>query len=126
MGQFALKVVHDIDAPERFRWQLLEDEERAQGRHRVHQLSDKAFDSYADALNAGAVALARADQESYENEAADPVGEPARPAASSGSVQSQYVSHSNPRALSTGAQEVRPAQTSNRYGGRQTGRTPGR
>ena len=31
------------------------------------------FSNYADALNAGTLALAKADGESYENEAADPV-----------------------------------------------------
>lgn len=40
-----------------------------------HSAAECAFSSYADALNAGTLALANADGQPYENEAADPVGD---------------------------------------------------
>jgi hypothetical protein len=40
-----------------------------------HSAAECDFASYADALNAGTLALAKADGQPYENEAADPVGD---------------------------------------------------
>jgi hypothetical protein len=40
-----------------------------------HSIADCDYDSYEAALNAGTLELARLDNEPYENEAADPVGD---------------------------------------------------
>jgi hypothetical protein len=55
-----------------FRWVLVEiDGERVL----PHSHAACGFDSYEAALNAGTLALAAADGEEFENEAADPVGD---------------------------------------------------
>jgi len=70
MSPHALMVI--ADEPGTFHWVLLE----VDGRH-VDPLGSSTcqFDSYAAALNDGTVALAAADGQPYENEAADPVGD---------------------------------------------------
>ena len=57
-----------------FRWMLLQPGEVALA-FEPHSHSDCDFDSYAAALNAGTLALAAADEQPYENEAAEPVGD---------------------------------------------------
>lgn len=47
----------------------------APDRHEQVDAADCDYATFADALNAGTVALAKADGEPYENEAADPVGD---------------------------------------------------
>ena len=123
MSEFdlALKVVRDDEHYEQFRWLLLVDDEEARGRHHVHEMSDCAFDTWADALNAGTVALARAEGQSYENEAADPVGDADCAAEASYAATTKapaaYVSRDDLRKGAKGeAGGTQPGQTSNRYG----------
>ena len=73
MDRYALQVSTE-ENPATYRWKILE----ASGGSRsfnLHSTSECDFDSYANALNAGTLALARLDGEPYENEAADPVGD---------------------------------------------------
>lgn len=72
MKRHALQVVSE--EPSSFRWQLLAPTEEAL-KFEAHSHSECSFADYAAALNAGTLALAAADEQSYENEAADPVGE---------------------------------------------------
>lgn len=62
------------DDPGHFRWMPL-----APGADTLtfeaHSHAECEFDSYEAALNAGTLALAAADEQPYENEAADPVGD---------------------------------------------------
>jgi len=60
------------DGPRAWRWRL---ETFDRDTVRTHALAECAFDTYADAMNAGTLALSRADGQPYENEAADPVGD---------------------------------------------------
>ena len=72
MKRHALQVISDD--PGNFRWVLLAptDDWNVFGEHSA---ADCDFDTYEAALNAGALALAAADVQPYENEAADPVGD---------------------------------------------------
>ena len=61
----------DVDA---FRWVVMV--RQAEGKPFVeHSSAECDFPDYAAALNAGTLALAAADEQPYENEAADPVGD---------------------------------------------------
>ena len=72
MKRHALQVVSDDSG--NFRWMLLAptpdwnvfDE---------HSAADYDFETYYEALNAGMVALTAADEQPFENEATDPVGD---------------------------------------------------
>ena len=72
MPRHALQVISDD--PGNYRWVLLAPTEDAL-EFEAHSAADCAFDNYESALNAGTLALAKADGEAYENEAADPVGD---------------------------------------------------
>lgn len=72
MKSHALQVISD-DAGF-FRWQLLQPGDVALA-FEPHSHSDDVFADYESALNAGTLALAAADDQPYENECADPVGE---------------------------------------------------
>lgn len=72
MSHHALQVI--TDDPGSYRWVLLAPTEDWD-RFDAHSSAECDFDTYEDALNAGTLALAAADGESYENEAADPVGD---------------------------------------------------
>jgi len=69
MKRHALQVISDDEGA--FRWQLLEPTEGALA-FQPHSHSECRFDDYEAALNAGTLALAAADEQPYENEAADP------------------------------------------------------
>ena len=71
MTYHALQILSDD--PGSFRWVVLKPTADALI-FEEHSVADSNFAGYADALNAGTLALAKADGESYENEAADPVG----------------------------------------------------
>lgn len=47
----------------------------APARHEQVDTADCDYATFADALNAGTIVLARAEDEPYENDAADPVGD---------------------------------------------------
>lgn len=67
---YALHIVEE--EPDTYRWVLLE----IDGENLIPNThSDCEYGTYADALNAGTLALAAADGQPYENEAADPVGD---------------------------------------------------
>jgi hypothetical protein len=66
---FALHI--HSDDPGTWRWTLLSLDHEVASEHSAAACD---FATYADALNAGTVALAAADGQPYENEAADPVG----------------------------------------------------
>jgi len=72
MKRHALLVLSDNH--ENFRWVLLAptDDWYIFGEHSA---ADRDFHTYEAALNAGTLALAAADEQPYENEAADPVGD---------------------------------------------------
>jgi len=72
MKRHALQVISD--GPGNFRWVLLASI-ADWNVFREHSATACYFDTYESALNAGTLALAAADQEPYENEAADPVGD---------------------------------------------------
>lgn len=115
----ALQVFRD-DEDGQYHWAVLEERGEDSGVFSPLSAGEEAFPTYADALNAGAVALAAAAREPYENEAADPVGE-LTGAAPSNKVPvlapSAYVSRDDLRKVSKGkAGGTRPGQTSNRYG----------
>jgi hypothetical protein len=71
MKRHALQII-SVDEGS-FRWQLMEPTDEALA-FQPHSHSDCEFDDYESALNAGTLALAAADEQPYENEAADPVG----------------------------------------------------
>lgn len=70
MNQHALMVV--ADEPGTFHWVLLKIDGQVAT---SHSQSECAFEDYESALNAGTLALAAVDEQPYENEAADPVGD---------------------------------------------------
>lgn len=72
MTYHALQILSDD--PGTFRWVVLKPTDDALV-FEEHSVADCDFAVYADALNAGTLALAKADGEPYENEAADPVGD---------------------------------------------------
>lgn len=67
---YALHIIEE--EPDAWRWVIVELDGET-----VHpnSYSDSDYGTYADALNAGTLALAAADGQPYENEAADPVGD---------------------------------------------------
>lgn len=73
---YALQVITDPDDTNSYRWVVLEQEPDNVGRFREHSASDCDFTDWAAALDAGTLALAAAEGRPYENEAADPVGDP--------------------------------------------------
>ncbi len=72
---YALQVLVDPDHDGKFRWLVMEEGPAGAGHFIPHSAGDCGFDSYEAALNAGTLALAAADRQPYENEAADPVGD---------------------------------------------------
>lgn len=77
MPSFCLQIIHDPDHTETFRWTILEQELNEALVFKPHSESECDFDSWAAALDAGTLALAHAEGQAYENEAADPVGDAA-------------------------------------------------
>ena len=71
MKRHALQVISDDEG---FRWVLLAPTDDALI-FDPHSAAGCDFDDYEAALNAGTLALAAADEQPYENEAADPVGD---------------------------------------------------
>ena len=72
MKSHALQVTSD--QPGSFRWVLLQPGTAALA-FAPHSHAECDYPDYESALNAGTLALAAADEQPYENEAADPVGE---------------------------------------------------
>ncbi|QHI99379.1 hypothetical protein GT347_16170 [Xylophilus rhododendri] len=72
MNRHALQVISDDSGS--FRWVLLASTDEAL-RFEAHSHADCDFEDYASALNAGTLALAAADEQPYENEAAVPAGD---------------------------------------------------
>lgn len=72
---YALQIVADPDDTASYRWIVLAQEPDDAGRFSEHSAAECAFDDWAAALDAGTVALAAAEAQPYENEAADPVGD---------------------------------------------------
>lgn len=72
---YSLQVLPDNDGGKTFRWVILKQDEHEALLFEEHSFAEEDFDRWADALNAGTVALARAEGQPYENEAADPVQE---------------------------------------------------
>ncbi|MCZ2498122.1 hypothetical protein GN316_15260 [Xylophilus sp. Kf1] len=72
MPSHSLQIISDD--PGNFRWVLLAPTEDWD-RFVEHSAAGCDFDTYEAALNAGTLALAAADEQPYENEAADPVGD---------------------------------------------------
>lgn len=70
MSIYSLNVSQE--EPGAYRWVLVEIDGETVA---PHSHAECHFDSYETALNAGTLALAAADGEEYENEAADPVGD---------------------------------------------------
>ena len=113
----ALQVFHD-DEDGQYHWAVLEERGEDSGVFSPLSAGETGFATYADALNAGAVALAAVAGEPYENEAADPVGDATGAASRAPApAPAAYVSRDNLRKVAKGeAGGVRPGQTSNRYG----------
>ena len=72
---YCLQIIADPDDAESFRWIVLEQESNDALVFKPHSAADCDFDSWAAALDAGTWALAQAEGQPYENEAADPVGD---------------------------------------------------
>jgi len=75
MPSHCLQIIADPDHEETFRWVVLEQEPLDAHVFKHHSTSECDFDSWAAALDAGTLALAAAEGQAYENEAADPVGD---------------------------------------------------
>ncbi|CAN7751883.1 hypothetical protein LJR066_006709 [Acidovorax sp. LjRoot66] len=75
MASYCLQIIPDPDQDETFRWIVLEQEANEALVFKPHSASECDFDSWASALDAGTLALAAAEGQPYENEAADPVGD---------------------------------------------------
>ncbi|WPB58664.1 hypothetical protein [Xylophilus sp. GOD-11R] len=72
MKRHALQILSDD--PGTYRWVVMEPTDDALA-FEPHSHAECDYPDYESALNAGTLALAAADGEAYENEAADPVGE---------------------------------------------------
>ncbi len=70
---YALQVIADPDDSNSYRWVVLEQAGNDAGKFREHSASDCEFSEWSAALDAGTLALAAAEGQPYENEAADPV-----------------------------------------------------
>ncbi|MBV7541994.1 hypothetical protein [Acidovorax sp. sic0104] len=75
MPSCCLQIIADPDHDGSFRWVLLELVENEALLFKPHSAADCDFQSWESALNAGTIALAHAEGQVYENEAADPVGD---------------------------------------------------
>lgn len=75
MPSFALQILTDPDEPSTFSWVVLEQDPEDAFTFRPHSAADCEFEDWAAALDAGTLALAAAEGQAYENEAADPVGD---------------------------------------------------
>lgn len=75
MPSHCLQIIPDPDNEQAFRWIVLEQEQNEALVFRPHSASNCDFDSWGAALDAGTLALAKAEGQAYENEAADPVGD---------------------------------------------------
>lgn len=71
----SLQVISDPDQETSYRWVILEQDEQDALVFKPHSAAECDFDSWGGALNAGTVALANAERQAYENEAADPVAD---------------------------------------------------
>ncbi len=118
---YALQVFKDGE-DHQYHWAVLEEHPDDSGTFTPYSGGECGFSTFADALNAGTLALARAEGEPYENEAADPVGdadcEVAAEPAPAGRSSNPYRSQANPRARLPTEPALRPGQTSTRYGER--------
>lgn len=75
MPSHCLQVIPDPDDENSFRWVILEQVPNEALVFTPHSAAECEFDSWAAALDAGTLALAKAEGMPYENEAADPVGD---------------------------------------------------
>ncbi len=75
MPSFALQIIIDPDDGQGYRWVVLEQDTDDAFAFRPHSSAECDFDEWASALDAGTLALAAAEGQPYENEAADPVGD---------------------------------------------------
>lgn len=75
MPSHCLQIIVDPDHEVTFRWVVLEQEPLDAHIFKPHSASECEFDSWAAALDAGTLALAAAEGQAYENEAADSVGD---------------------------------------------------
>lgn len=75
MPSHCLQIIPDSDNEQAFRWIVLEQEQNEALVFRPHSASECDFESWGAALDAGTLALAKAEGQAYENEAADPVGD---------------------------------------------------
>lgn len=72
---YCLQIISDPDDAKSFRWTVLEQEPNEALVFKHHSASECDYDSWAAALDAGTLALAHAEGQPYENEAADPVSD---------------------------------------------------
>ena len=72
---YCLQIIPDPDSADSYRWIILEQEPDEALIFKPHSATEFDFDSWAAALDAGTLALAHAEGQPYENEAADPVGD---------------------------------------------------
>jgi hypothetical protein len=72
---YCLQVIADPDQEDSFRWIILEQDEQDALTFKPHSAAECDFPKWGAALDAGTLALAAAEGQSYENEAADPVGD---------------------------------------------------
>lgn len=75
MPSYSLQVLLDPDDSNSYRWVVLEQDPQDSFTFKPHSAAECDFDTWAAALNAGTLALAAAEGQPYENEAADPVGD---------------------------------------------------
>lgn len=72
---YALQIIEDPDDAKSYRWVVLAQAPDDAGTFREHSASECEFNDWGAALDAGTLALAAAEGQAYENEAADPVGD---------------------------------------------------
>lgn len=72
---YALQILEDPDDANSYRWVVLAQAQDDAGTFREHTASECEFSEWGAALDAGTLALAAAEGQPYENEAADPVGD---------------------------------------------------
>ena len=71
----ALQIVADSDDSGSYRWIVLAQDPHEAGVFHEHSTSECHYSDWGAALDAGTLALAAAEGQAYENEAADPVSD---------------------------------------------------